>query len=63
LKPETREAAEKNAAKLRDMGYFEVEIIASASKRQRKRPARRRSSWSKLPGDPRPVASAISIRR
>lgn len=28
LKRNTREAAEKKAAELRDMGYFEVEIIA-----------------------------------
>ena len=27
LKRNTREAAEKKAAELRDMGYFEVEII------------------------------------
>ncbi|WP_407194410.1 hypothetical protein [Bradyrhizobium sp. STM 3566] len=28
LKRDTREAAEKKAAELRDMGYFEVEIVA-----------------------------------
>ena len=28
LKRDTREAAEKKAAELRDIGYFEVEIIA-----------------------------------
>ena len=28
LKRDTREAAEKKAAELRDMGYFEVKIIA-----------------------------------
>lgn len=28
LKRDTKEAAEKKAAELRDMGYFEVEIIA-----------------------------------
>ncbi|ULK97819.1 hypothetical protein [Bradyrhizobium sp. I71] len=33
LKRDTREAAEKKAAELRDMGYFEVEIIAKANEK------------------------------
>jgi hypothetical protein len=33
LKRETREAAEKKAAELRDMGCFQVEIIEKALKK------------------------------
>ncbi|MEY9184577.1 hypothetical protein ABIG06_006141 [Bradyrhizobium sp. USDA 326] len=33
LKRDTREAAEKKAAELRDMGYFEVEIIAKGGEK------------------------------
>ncbi|MBJ7403124.1 MAG: hypothetical protein JHD07_07435 [Bradyrhizobium sp.] len=33
LKRNTREAAEKKAAELRDMGYFEVEIIAKGEEK------------------------------
>ncbi len=33
LKRNTREAAEKKAAELRDMGYFEVEIIAKGNEK------------------------------
>lgn len=33
LKRNTREAAEKKAAELRDMGYFEVEIVAKGEEK------------------------------
>ncbi|MCK1617450.1 hypothetical protein IVA96_12495 [Bradyrhizobium sp. 159] len=33
LNRDTREAAEKKAAELRDVGYFEVEIIAKAAEK------------------------------
>lgn len=33
LKRDTREAAEKKAAEFRDMGYFEVEIIAKSNEK------------------------------
>lgn len=33
LKRDPREAAEKKAAELRDMGYFEVEIVAKGAEK------------------------------